>query len=305
WQRRVKDLLTQQGTLKALLEEKPYSIKKEDWDEMQEKTASIIRLCLGEEIWDKLEKMYMSKSLSCKLYGLKMSESSDLVHHVNTFNQIIGDLGCVGVKVDDEDQAMILLYLLIPAYETLLTALTCGKETISLETVSSALLSHNEQQQYTSGDKSQGDGGRQNEKQTNDNITSNDNIPVVISLASCGKTGHFKRDCTNRKLNSAKNSKGSSKSANVVQNDSSEVGIQICSHHTDSWILDSSCSFHMTPHKKWFETYKAGNLGFVRLGDDKTCGIIKVPMHDGIIRTLTEVCHIPALKKNMIFLGYM
>ncbi|KAL8140015.1 hypothetical protein V2J09_006036 [Rumex salicifolius] len=93
--------------------------------------------------------MYMSKSLSCKLflnqrlYGLKMSKSSDLVQHVNTFNQIIGDLGCVGVKVDDEDQAMVLVCLLTPAYETLLTALTCGKESISLETVSSVLLSHN------------------------------------------------------------------------------------------------------------------------------------------------------------------
>ncbi|KAL8167892.1 LOW QUALITY PROTEIN: hypothetical protein V2J09_009391, partial [Rumex salicifolius] len=58
--------------------------------------------------------------------------------------------------------------------------------------------------------------------------------------------------------------------------------------YTDSYILDSNCSFYMTPHKEWFETYKVGSL------DDKTCGIvgigqIKVHMHDGIIRTLTEL----------------
>ncbi|KAL8139953.1 hypothetical protein V2J09_005974 [Rumex salicifolius] len=42
--------------------------------------------------------------------------------------------------------------------------------------------------------------------------------------------------------------------------------------------------------------------------DDKACGImsigqIKVHMHDGIIRTLTEVRYISALKKNLISLG--
>ncbi|KAL8162080.1 LOW QUALITY PROTEIN: hypothetical protein V2J09_013569 [Rumex salicifolius] len=137
------------ATMNSESVEKLDSIKEEDWDEMHEKTTLIIRLCLGDEviyqIWNKLEKM---------LYGLKMSESLDLVQHVNTFNQLIGDVRHVGVKVDNEDQAMILLCSLTPAYETLLTALTYGKETISLETFSFALLSHNERQQYTGGDKS-------------------------------------------------------------------------------------------------------------------------------------------------------
>ena len=24
---------------------------------------------------------------------------------------------------------------------------------------------------------------------------------------------------------------------------------------TDSWIMDSTCSYHMTPNKDWFDTY--------------------------------------------------
>ncbi|KAL8136941.1 hypothetical protein V2J09_002942 [Rumex salicifolius] len=86
----MKDLLTQEGLQKALLEEKLDSIKKEYWDEMQEKTASIIPLCLGDEV------------------TYQMSESSDLVQHVNTFNHIIGDLGRVGVKVDDKDHDFVV-----------------------------------------------------------------------------------------------------------------------------------------------------------------------------------------------------
>ena len=117
------------------------------------------------EMWDKLEKMYMSKSLSSKLYlkqrlfGLKMSENGDLVAHVNNFNQIIGDLVRVDVKIKDKDQAMILLCSMTPQYETLLTVLTVDKTTIKLETVSAALLSHHERRQNTVvGDNSQSDG---------------------------------------------------------------------------------------------------------------------------------------------------
>ncbi|KAL8139859.1 LOW QUALITY PROTEIN: hypothetical protein V2J09_005880 [Rumex salicifolius] len=261
--------------------------------ESVENTVSIIRLCLGDEviyqvidlktskhIGDKLEKMYMSKSFSCKLflkqrlYGLKMSETSDLVQHVNTFNQIIGDLGRVSVKIDDEDQAMILPCSLTPVYETLL--LTCGKKTISLETGGGLYTSNNQKKEKIEGEKSKSKAKKK------------------VVYFGCGKTGQFKR--TNRKLHSEKNSEGSSKSTN---NDSSESGdsdmLSVTSNsHTDSWILDSGCSFHMTPHKEWFETYKVGNLGSVRLGDGKTFGIvrlekIKVRIHDGIIITLTEV----------------
>ncbi|KAL8142902.1 hypothetical protein V2J09_015934 [Rumex salicifolius] len=245
---------------KALLEEKPDSIKKEDWDKMQEKTTSIIRLCLGTKLYirciSQSRCLVLQAVSQTKLYGLKMSESSDLVQHVNTFNQIIGDLGRVGVKVDDEDQSMIVLCSLTPAYETLLTALTCGKETIRLETGDGLYTSNNQER------------GRQKEKQTD------------------GKNKQRSK------------SKAKKKAVCFVTSDS----------HRDSWILDIGYSFHMTPYREWFETYKAENLGSVSLGDDKTCGImeirqIKVLMHDGIIRTLTEVRHIPALKNNLISLG--
>ncbi|KAL0750150.1 hypothetical protein Bca101_032153 [Brassica carinata] len=117
-------------------------------EEMQDKAVSTIRLCLSDDIthqvmdlttckemWDKLEKMYMSKSLSSKLYlkqrlfGLKMSENGDLVAHVNNINQIIGDLVRVDVKIKDKDQAMILLCSMTPQYETILWWVTTLKVT--------------------------------------------------------------------------------------------------------------------------------------------------------------------------------
>ncbi|KAL1217255.1 Retrovirus-related Pol polyprotein from transposon TNT 1-94 [Cardamine amara subsp. amara] len=79
-------------------------------------------------------------------------------------------------------------------------------------------------------------------------------------------------------------------------------------NHTDSWILDTRCSFHMTSNKEWFETYEAGNFGTVKLADDRSCSIvgvgqIKFRIDDGVIRTLTDVKHLPAVKKNLISLS--
>ena len=82
WQRRVKDLLVQQGLVKALYGKarKPETMTDDEWEELDMKAVSTIRLCLADElmydvlndvstaaIWLKLESQYMSKSLTNKL----------------------------------------------------------------------------------------------------------------------------------------------------------------------------------------------------------------------------------------------
>ncbi|CAA0830831.1 Probable prolyl 4-hydroxylase 11 [Striga hermonthica] len=46
--------------------------------------------------------------------------------------------------------------------------------------------------------------------------------------------------------------------------------------YDDAWILDSGCSYHITPNREWFATYKPGNSGSVFLGDDRCCGIVGI-----------------------------
>ena len=69
--------------------------------------------------------------------------------------------------------------------------------------------------------------------------------------------------------------------------------------------MDSTCSYHMTPNKDWFDTYI--NFGYVLMGNDASCRvvrieIIKVNMFDGVIRTLCDVTYVPDLRKNLISL---
>ena len=82
WQRRVKDLLVQQGLVKALYGKarKPETMTDDEWEELDMKVVSTICLCLADElmydvmddvttaaIWLKLESRYMSMSLTNKL----------------------------------------------------------------------------------------------------------------------------------------------------------------------------------------------------------------------------------------------
>jgi hypothetical protein len=125
WQRRVKDLLVQQGMVKELYGTKLDDMADIDWKELEAKAVATIQLCLGDDVmshvmdekslaivWLKLESLYMPKSLTNKLYlkqrlyGLKMAEGSDLSQHINVFNQIIGDLKRLDVKFEDEKVKM-------------------------------------------------------------------------------------------------------------------------------------------------------------------------------------------------------
>ncbi|CAA0806529.1 Unknown protein [Striga hermonthica] len=50
WQTRVKDLLAQQGIQKGLRAEKPKGMEDDDWQDLQERAAGTIRLCLADEV---------------------------------------------------------------------------------------------------------------------------------------------------------------------------------------------------------------------------------------------------------------
>ncbi len=83
WKLKVKDLLVQQGLHKALDGEtkKPATMTTSDWEDLDARALSTIRLCLADEVlfniveettasglWVKLENLYMTKSLTNRIY---------------------------------------------------------------------------------------------------------------------------------------------------------------------------------------------------------------------------------------------
>jgi len=91
----------------------------ENWEEMNLKAVSMIQLCLTNELyktmmdeetatrlWSRLEKLYMTKSLSNKLYlqkqlyRLRLKEQTTILEHLNLFNKVINELLAVDVNID-------------------------------------------------------------------------------------------------------------------------------------------------------------------------------------------------------------
>ena len=71
----------------------------------------------------KLESLYMTKSLVSRLhlkqrlFMLRMNEGMSIKHHMNKFTSIIMDLDNADVKIDDEDQVLLLLCSLPPSFK--------------------------------------------------------------------------------------------------------------------------------------------------------------------------------------------
>lgn len=92
--------------------------------------------------------------------------------------------------------------------------------------------------------------------------------------------------------------------------DSVEALVVNTNESSKDWILNSGCSFHMSPNKSWFESLELKDGGVVLLGNNKYCrvlgvGKIKIQLHDGSKIMLSEVRYIPELRRNLISLGML
>jgi hypothetical protein len=113
WQRRMRGVLVQQRLQIALLgiEKKPENMTDAEWMDIDERAISSIEAYITDDVlnhvvscttakdmWDKLEAIYLGKSLSNKLFlkkklfKLEMKEGEDMMKHINIFNALINDL---------------------------------------------------------------------------------------------------------------------------------------------------------------------------------------------------------------------
>jgi hypothetical protein len=118
WKLKMRDFLVQQGLQKALAgkKKKPTSMKDEDWEDLDARSLSTIRLCPIDEVlfnidedktktglWRKLESLYMTKNLMNKiflkrqLYNVHINEGTQIVDHLNVFNTLICQLSSMEV----------------------------------------------------------------------------------------------------------------------------------------------------------------------------------------------------------------
>ncbi|KAK9224543.1 hypothetical protein WN943_009577 [Citrus x changshan-huyou] len=121
--------------------------------------------------------------------------------------------------------------------------------------------------------------------------------------------GHWRKDCPKAQKRDGKKPAA----ANMARKDEgSDYSLSITPAaymaSSSEWILDTGATYHLCHIKEWFTDFRNLESGAVVMGNDQHChtmgiGTIRLKMFDGMVRELKEVRFVPALKKNLIFVG--
>jgi len=98
-------------------------------------------------LWERLQDHYLKKSLAIRLilkqrlFLLRMHKGTPIKSHIAEFSSIINDLDKIEVKIEDEDQALLLLCSLPSSCKSFREAIIYGgKSTIKINEVKEHLL---------------------------------------------------------------------------------------------------------------------------------------------------------------------
>jgi 5'-3' exoribonuclease 2 len=237
-----------------------------------------------------------------------MAEGTSLLDHIDEFNSIISDLESIDVVINEVDAAIILLCSLSSSYSSFRERFLYEKDTVTVNDIKSALNSKNLVDRSVTGSVNERSGEALVVKGAGSSKSKNRDKTCFY----CKRKGHIKEDCWRWKNKVEKDQdKHKPGDVNVAEDDSdAEYALTTVNgmHFAYNWIMDSGCSFHMCPNRDWFSTYKSVDDGSVLMSNNTACkilgiGTVRIKLHDGVVRTLTNVRHIFGLKKNLISLG--
>jgi hypothetical protein len=98
------------------------------------------------DLWEKLGKLYQSKSLvnklflRKKLYNLRMRDGDLVEEHLKAFNTVVSQLISIDIKISDEDKCISLLCSLPDLWDSLVVAIGSNTNSLKFEEVVSSLL---------------------------------------------------------------------------------------------------------------------------------------------------------------------
>ncbi|KAH9782190.1 Integrase catalytic domain-containing protein [Citrus sinensis] len=105
--------------------------------------------------------------------------------------------------------------------------------------------------------------------------------------------GHFKKDCPEKKQK-RKDQNGDAAIVADEGYESARVCVATNEVQKGKWILDSGCTFHMSPEKSYFSDYHEYDGGRVMMRNNAVCkvtgmGNIHLKLHDGTVKVLKQI----------------
>ncbi|VFQ93355.1 unnamed protein product [Cuscuta campestris] len=203
------------------------------------------------------------------LVNTRMREGASVTIHINQFNSVITQLGSVGIKFDDELQALLLLSSLPDSWSGTVTAVSSASGTtkFTFEGIRDLILGEDIGRR-SSGDSSSAllstEGrGRMNERERNRGRgKSQSKHREGIVCWDCKQTGHFRSQCPH-----GKNEVNTTES---FSDNSDDVLISSVESSIDSWVMDSGTSVHATHNMKMMKNLKIGDFEEMMSEDGKT-----------------------------------
>ncbi|KAL0438177.1 UNVERIFIED_CONTAM: Retrovirus-related Pol polyprotein from transposon TNT 1-94 [Sesamum latifolium] len=272
-------------------------LKKNIWKTMKFAYSSIIlnlsdsvirkvgKLETAKELWDRLEELFTETSLPSKLFLLekffryKLDLSKNIDENIDEFTKLVQDIKLTGDKNIDDYIPIVLLNAIPETYSDVKAAIKYGRDNVSLDTVINGLKS------------------KEMDIKTNKINQPSSEINFVR-----GRTKNRNSDYKYRKGGrSISRSKSRSKSRGRDERfRDDKYRERRCYNYGDS-----GCSFHMSPYKEIFSSYKTDDFGFVAMANEKLCGIkglgdVCVTFDNGYKLTLKNVRHVPNLCHNLM-----
>ncbi|KAK4841553.1 hypothetical protein QYF36_006375 [Acer negundo] len=261
-----------------------------------------------------------------------MNPSKNLDQNLDEFKKMTIELANAGEneKLSNENETIILLNALPDSFKDVKATIKYGRTSLSLVECISALKSKDLELKIEN--KNSGENlfmrGRQSNRNENNNSNNYNkgkgrsktpnhyrsqsrNINGTRKCYFCGKEGHIKKYCYEFKKKNQEKTLNDIDAAIASRSfEHSEVLAISTEDVKNELILDSGCSFHMTPRKDWFTEFKELSGGSVLMGDNQQClvegiGSVAIRMYDGMVRVFSNVRYVPNLKRNLISLGVL
>ncbi|VFQ68935.1 unnamed protein product [Cuscuta campestris] len=271
---------------------------------------NILKEKTAKGIMDALSNMYEKPSAVNKVFlirelvNTRMKNGTSVTEHINKLNSILARLLSVGIKFDDEVQALLLLSSLPDTWSGTVTAITssAGPDGFTFEKIRDLVLGEDVRRR-SSGESSEeslnivrGRGNNRGSGSKNRRRSrSKTRDSSGVTCWKCKEVGHFRNQCPKEV-----------KQVNIARGSASDEDLFICCAESsvDSWVMDSGASFHATHSGEALQNLVVGDFGKVRLADDGALDV--TGMGDIVLKTpvgfwtLKDVRVVPALKKSLI-----